>query len=219
MRRETILIVDDEKYNINILKELLDKTYDVMVAMNGEQAIKRANVSPPPDLILLDIMMPGMDGFQVLERLRADHATSEVPIIFITAMGNTDDETKGLALGAADYIAKPFSPSVVLARIQTQLRLKSSLVRERHLNQQLVSLSDELIQKNSQLIELNKTLQDLASLDGLTGIPNRRRFDEYLQQEWNRSMRDKIPLALILIDIDFLNLSMTIMAMLPVMSA
>ncbi len=106
-------------------------------------------------------------------------------------------------MGAVDYIAKPFSPAVVQARVRTQIKLKWTLERERVLNRKLSSLNDELAEKNDQLLELNKTLKDMATIDGLTGIPNRRRFDEYLEQEWNRSLRDKTPLSLILIDIDF----------------
>lgn len=203
LNRDTILIVDDERFNLNMLQELLNPDYDIMIAKNGEQALKRAGATPPPDLILLDIMMPEMDGYQVLAHLKANTATQEIPVIFITAMNEAVDEARGLSLGALDYIAKPISPPVLQARVQTQLRLKKSLARERNLNQQLLQLNDELVGKNSLLTELNKKLKDMASIDGLTGIPNRRRFDEFLLQEWNRGVRDKTPLSLILMDIDF----------------
>ncbi|MBF0339598.1 MAG: diguanylate cyclase [Magnetococcales bacterium] len=205
-RRDTILIVDDERFSINELKEALEENYDIMVAMNGGQALKRAAASPPPDLILLDIMMPGMDGYQVLERLKSDNATHEIPVIFITGLGDSPDEARGLVMGAADYIVKPFSLAVVAARVRTQLRLKWGLERERQLNRTLARLNDEMAEKNVQLINLNKTLQDMVSVDGLTGIPNRRRFDEYLEQEWNRSLRDRTPFSVILLDVDFFKL-------------
>ncbi len=94
-RRDLILVVDDERFNLNVLQDLLDPDYDIMVAKSGEQAVKRAISTPPPDLILLDIMMPGMSGYQVLDRLKADNNTKEIPIIFITAMGEATDEEKG----------------------------------------------------------------------------------------------------------------------------
>ncbi|MEO5341564.1 MAG: diguanylate cyclase [Magnetococcus sp. MYC-9] len=202
-RRYAILIVDDERFNLNLLQDLLDPQYDIIAAKNGAQALKRANTTPPPDLILLDIMMPDMDGYQVLEQLRVSETTREIPIIFISAMDDAVSETKGLALGAADYIAKPFSPSVVQARVRTQLRLKESVENERAWNRQLSQLNSELGEKNEKLLELNKILQDMASIDGLTGIANRRRFDIFLAHEWNKAVRDQTILSLILLDIDF----------------
>ncbi|MBF0434469.1 MAG: diguanylate cyclase [Magnetococcales bacterium] len=202
-KRDAILIVDDERFNLTVLKDLLDPFYDIIVAKNGEQALKRSFANPPPELILLDIMMPEMDGYQVMQRLKNDAVTRDIPVIFITAMGDAANEEKGLSLGAVDYITKPFSPAVVLARVRTHLGLRHSLHNERLLNNQLVSLNEDLASKNSQLVELNKRLKDLASVDGLTGIPNRRRFDEFLLQEWKRALRDQTPLSLILMDIDF----------------
>ncbi|MBF0421992.1 MAG: diguanylate cyclase [Magnetococcales bacterium] len=201
--RDSILIVDDERFNLTVLKDLLDPLYDIMVAKNGEQALKRSFSSPPPELIILDIMMPEMDGYQVIRQLKNDPVTRDIPVIFITAIGDANSEEKGLSLGAVDYITKPFSPAVVLARVKTHLGLKHSLQNERTLNKQLSTLNSDLADKNNQLVELNKRLRDLASIDGLTGIPNRRRFDEFLHQEWNRALRDQTPLSLILMDIDF----------------
>ncbi|MBF0303021.1 MAG: diguanylate cyclase [Desulfamplus sp.] len=202
-RRDTILIVDDERFNLNVLKDLLDSEYDIMAAKSGAQALKQAATTPPPDLILLDIMMPAMDGYEVMARLKADNITKEIPVIFISAMSEATDETKGLELGAADYITKPFSPSVVMARVRTQLNLKWGLERERQLNRKLSELNDILVHKNEKLHEINVTLKNIASIDGLTGIPNRRRFDEFLYIEWNRSMRQQTPISLIMMDIDF----------------
>ncbi|MBF0126063.1 MAG: diguanylate cyclase [Magnetococcales bacterium] len=195
--RETLMLVDDERFNLNVLKDLLEPDYDLLLARNGEQALQRVlSVTAPPDLILLDIMMPGMDGYQVLERLRENPVTEGVPVIFVTAMGEVGDETRGLALGAVDYITKPISPPIVQARIKTHLALKRSLWRQRTLN-------EELMEKNEQLRQLNAVLQNQALLDGLTGIPNRRHFDACLQQEWQRASRDQTALSLILMDIDF----------------
>jgi sigma-B regulation protein RsbU (phosphoserine phosphatase) len=122
--KKKILVVDDERLNINLLVELLKPEYKMMAAINGQQAIKAANVNPPPDLILLDIMMPEMDGYAVCKHLKADPKTKDIPIIFVTAMGQEENETKGLELGAADYLKKPISPAIVEARVKTQLALR-----------------------------------------------------------------------------------------------
>ncbi|MBF0627156.1 MAG: diguanylate cyclase [Magnetococcales bacterium] len=194
--RMTLLLVDDEPFNLHLLQELLEPDYDLLLAKNGEQALQRVRAVPPPDLILLDIMMPGVDGYQVLERLQADPITQKIPVIFITAMGEVADEAKGLALGAVDYISKPISLAIVEARVKTHLALRKSMVALQELNAQLES-------KNDQLSKLNTILQNMAMRDGLTGIPNRRHFDQYLEQEWNRASRDHAGLSLILMDIDF----------------
>ncbi|MGK0299128.1 MAG: PleD family two-component response regulator, partial [Gammaproteobacteria bacterium] len=123
---QKILVVDDERLNINVLVELLKPTYKMMAAINGQQAIKAANSASPPDLILLDIMMPEMDGYEVCKHLKSDPNTKDIPIIFVTAMGKEESETKGLDLGAADYLAKPISPAIVEARVRTQLALKKN---------------------------------------------------------------------------------------------
>jgi sigma-B regulation protein RsbU (phosphoserine phosphatase) len=121
-----ILVVDDERLNINVLVELLKPNYKMMAAINGQQAIKAANSASPPDLILLDIMMPEMDGYEVCAQLKSDPNTKDIPIIFVTAMGKEESETKGLDLGAADYLPKPISPAIVEARVRTQLALKKN---------------------------------------------------------------------------------------------
>ncbi len=122
----TILIVDDTPQNLTILGELLCPNYLVRAANSGERALRLAQSENRPDLILLDVMMPGMDGYEVLRRLRADVATRGIPVIFITAMVAAEDEERGLELGAVDYITKPFSPAVVLARVRTHLELKDA---------------------------------------------------------------------------------------------
>ena len=119
-----ILIVDDVPENLSVLGELLQPTYRVRAANSGARALQIANSPPPPDLILLDVMMPGMDGYQVLRELRDNATTRDIPVIFVTAMDGTDDEEKGLDLGAVDYITKPIRPAIVLARVRAQLELK-----------------------------------------------------------------------------------------------
>lgn len=126
--RAKILIVDDERFNINVLSELLKPSYKIMAAINGQQALKAAHSANPPDLILLDIMMPGMDGYEVCQRLKADTATRDIPVIFVTAMGQESDETKGLEVGAVDYLRKPISPPIVEARVKTQIALRKSML-------------------------------------------------------------------------------------------
>ena len=124
--RHTILIVDDTPQNLAILGELLKPHYRVRVANSGENALRAANSDPRPDLILLDVMMPGMSGHEVIRRLRGQTDTKAIPVIFITAMVASEDEEFGLELGAVDYITKPFNPSIVLARVRSQLELKQA---------------------------------------------------------------------------------------------
>jgi putative two-component system response regulator len=133
----TILVVDDTPSNITVLMEILRGDYRVLAATNGEQALKIARSDPPPDLILLDVMMPGMSGHEVCERLKAESSTRKIPVIFVTAMNQVEDEMKGFALGAVDYITKPVSPPIVQARVKTHLALYDQnrelerMVRER----------------------------------------------------------------------------------------
>ena len=122
--RPTILIVDDDPGNLGALGRLLRDHCDVLAAPSGERALEIAAGTPKPDLILLDVMMPFMDGYEVLARLRDNPTTRDTPVIFVTGMDSSEDETKGLERGAVDYIAKPYSPSIVLARIHTHLELK-----------------------------------------------------------------------------------------------
>lgn len=171
--RARILIVDDERININILNTLLKTDYKIMSATNGEQAIKAA-VTGQPDLILLDILMPGMDGYQACHKLKSDPATRTIPIIFISAMSDAEDETMGFALGAVDYIPKPFSNAVVKARVGVHVRLKRQ----------------------------NDMLENLALVDALTDVSNRRGFEQARIVEWRRCQRDKLPISFIMIDVD-----------------
>ncbi len=123
---QTILIVDDVPENLTVLGELLQPHYRVRVANSGARALQVAASAPKPDLILLDVMMPGMDGYAVLSRLRDNPDTANIPVIFVTAMDTTEDEVRGLDLGAADYITKPVRPAIVLTRVRAQLELKQA---------------------------------------------------------------------------------------------
>ena len=169
-----ILIVDDVPDNIRVLSRMLaDEGHQISAATNGRQALKLAE-SCAPDLILLDVMMPEMDGYVVCATLKADPLLSTIPVIFITALTDTEDETRGLALGAVDYVTKPFKEAIVRLRVRTHLELK----RQRDI------------------------LDQLSRLDGLTGIPNRRAFDLRLDQEWRRMLRSGQTLAAAMVDID-----------------
>lgn len=136
-KKSTILIVDDEPSNLAVLSGLLASGYRVLACKSGQQALQIAPRDPRPDLILLDIMMPGMDGYEVLKLLREEESTRDIPVIFLTALDSREDEQKGLDLGAVDYIAKPYSPAIVKARIRNTLDLKkhrdylAALVAER----------------------------------------------------------------------------------------
>jgi putative two-component system response regulator len=124
--KPTVMVVDDTPDNLSLMNLLLKDHYSVRIANSGERGLKLAATGNPPDLILLDIMMPGMDGYEVCQRLKADPRMRDIPVIFLTAKSEADDEKKGLELGAIDYITKPISPAIVLARVKTHLALKAS---------------------------------------------------------------------------------------------
>jgi len=124
--RPIILIVDDNPQNLALLGELLEPFYKVRVATSGLQALSVVQLVPPPDLILLDLMMPGMDGYEVIRRLKADSATASIPVIFVTAKDAQEDEEQGLKLGAVDYVSKPVNPTVLLARVAVHIELKQT---------------------------------------------------------------------------------------------
>jgi sigma-B regulation protein RsbU (phosphoserine phosphatase) len=138
---KTVLLVDDEPANIEIVNSILHDSYKIRVATNGARALDLANQVPAPDLILLDVMMPGMDGYEVCTRLKAAAQTRDIPVIFLTGQTEIDDETKGFEVGAVDYIHKPFSPAVVKARVRTHLVLRG--IREQ-LESQLLIIQREM---------------------------------------------------------------------------
>jgi diguanylate cyclase (GGDEF)-like protein len=186
--RQKILIIDDTPANIQILHAVLGDTYSIFFASCGRDGIVIAQ-KELPDLILLDIMMPDMDGYAVCAELKGDALTRQIPIIFITTMSNVEDEMKGLELGAIDYITKPFSPPIVKARVKNHLELK------RH--------RDLLEKATIELDKKNMALNLLAREDALTGLANRRYFNEVLASEIKRAVRSRQLLSLILCDVDF----------------
>jgi diguanylate cyclase (GGDEF)-like protein len=173
--KPTILIVDDTSSNIQVLAESLRTDYRVKVASNGKIALDILAKNTHPDLILLDVMMPDMDGYTTCQHLKNNPQTQNIPIIFVTAKSEYEDEERGLNLGAVDYISKPFHIPIVLARVRNHVNLKLK----------------------------NDLLETYARLDSLTNIPNRRRFDEDFANEWKRAQRSNSVLSLILIDVDY----------------
>jgi len=171
--KQKILIADDERFNLNILVDILKQDYKVIVAKDGQQALERA-MSNLPDLILLDIMMPGIDGYEACKGLKNNEQTKDIPVIFITAMKEEGNEIKGFDLGAVDYITKPFQAAVVVARVKTQLKMKWQA----------------------------DMLRQMANIDVLTEIPNRQKFNEIFDKEWRRGVRNKTPLSVAFMDID-----------------
>lgn len=169
-----ILVVDDTPANAHVLYEIFKEDCEVCLATGGQQALDFC-VSRRPDLILLDIVMPGMSGHAVCRQLKDNPATQEIPIIFITALHDPEEEASGFEAGIVDFITKPFHSRVVRARVNTQLLLRRQ----------------------------TEQLRALALTDGLTGLFNRRQFDITLQTEWLRCARESMPLGLILIDVDF----------------
>jgi diguanylate cyclase (GGDEF)-like protein len=194
-----ILIVDDNPINLDLLSGmLLERQYRVRVAINGPRALAAAR-SAIPDLVMLDITMPEMDGYEVCRQLKLDPRTQDIPVIFISALDEAMDKVKAFGSGGADYVTKPFQFEEVLARIENQLKI-SRLQRAMERN------NEELAQAIMQLERANNMLRSLSYLDALTGIANRRHFEEVVEQEWRRSARSGASLALIMIDIDHFKL-------------
>lgn len=169
----TILVVDDEPTNVQAVAEALRGEYRVLFALSGEEALSTVG-SKNVDLILLDVVMPDLDGLAVLSRLKADDSTKAIPVIFVTSVSDEANEAKGLTLGAVDYVVKPIRPSVMRARIHTHLEIR----RQREL------------------------LERQAFIDSLTGIGNRRRFDREMEARWNAALSNRGTLGLLMIDID-----------------
>lgn len=153
--KRTVLIVDDTPANVSLLNNILKDKYRTKIATNGEKALRLACSDAAPDLILLDIMMPEMDGYEVCEQLKANPQTADIPVVFLTAKVSEEDETRGLAMGAVDYITKPISPPIVLERVKNHLMLKEARDLLQHQNQ---ILEDKVRERTKQLGEL----QDVA---------------------------------------------------------
>jgi serine phosphatase RsbU (regulator of sigma subunit) len=160
--KKTVLLVDDAPSNIQVVNSILKDLYKIRIATNGPKALELVKVAPPPDLILLDVLMPGMDGYEVCTRLKADPETKDIPVIFLTGQTETQDETRGFEVGAVDYIHKPFSPAVVKARVQTHLVLRG--IREQ-LAQQLLAIQKEL--ETARLIQQSILPESVPQIDGL----------------------------------------------------
>ncbi|WP_305821983.1 diguanylate cyclase [Massilia brevitalea] len=168
-----ILVVDDAMENIQILHAALQDEHEVLFALDGARALELARAQRP-DLILLDAVMPDMDGHRVLAALRAETSTRDIPVIFVTALSSPEDETGALDAGAADFISKPVNAAVVRARVRTQLTVKRQA----------------------------DALRALTLTDSLTGVANRRAFSQRIESEWRRCNRAQLPMSLILADID-----------------
>jgi len=175
-----VLIVDDAPANIDLLMTTLMDEYAILVAKNGENALRQAFKEPGPDIILLDIMMPGMDGYEVCRRLKADPRTRDIPVLFITALSDEEDEARGLALGAVDYVAKPFRPALVKIRIRNQLELK----RHRdHLEEQVRERTRELALTREATIESLATLAEFRDSETGGHIKRTRAYVRLLAEQ------------------------------------
>lgn len=180
--RGTVLVIDDNVTNLKVASEHLKADgFQILTARDGESGIERVKLARP-DLILLDVQMPGIDGFETCRRLKNDNLTKDIPVIFTTVLTTVEDKLKGFNAGAVDYIPKPFQIEELLARVRAHVRL--------------YDLQRELQRKNAEL-------QRLAVLDGLTQIANRRRFDQYLLEQWEAGIANTSPLSLILSDVDY----------------
>ena len=171
--RPRLLIVDDQPVNVRVIAEALHDQYELFFATSGARALEIAD-GGGIDLVLLDVVMPGMDGFEVCRRLQGDERTSRIPVIFVTAREEVEDETRGFDVGGVDYITKPIRPPIVRARVRNHLELKES----------------------------RDLLERLASIDPLTSISNRRGFDAALEHEWSRAARAATPISLAIADVD-----------------
>jgi len=169
----TILITDDEKTNLDILGSILSPIYNLLISRSGPRTLELAK-EHQPDLILLDVIMPEMSGFEIISKLKEAEETSRIPVIFITGLTDAANEEKGFFLGAVDYIAKPFNKSIVKARVNTHIKI----------------------------VDQMRTIERIGLIDPLTKISNRRGFENRLTMEWNRAIREKTPISILIIDLD-----------------
>jgi len=169
----TILISDDEKFNLDILASILSPLYNILIARNGTRTLELAKQNNP-DLILLDVIMPDMNGFEVITKLKESDQTVNIPVIFITGLTDPADEEQGFFLGAVDYITKPFNKAIVKARVNTHIKI----------------------------IDQMRTIEQLGLIDTLTKVSNRRGFDNRFNADWGRSIREQTPISFMIMDID-----------------
>ncbi len=170
---KTVLIADDDPGNIEILNDLLDDEYEVLFAMEGPRALDLIR-EQMPDLVILDVMMPGLSGYEVCRELKRDPATDKIPVVFLTSLDNDQGEAYGLELGAIDYISKPIRPAIVKARVRNHMELKKS----------------------------RDMLEMLSMIDSLTGVANRNKFDRTFSDSLKLAKRENQTLALMLLDLD-----------------
>ena len=172
-KKNSVLVVDDEKANIMALTHILSPFFTVYAAKSGIDAVAAAEKFMP-DVILLDVVMPEMNGYAVVNKLKNSANTCDIPVIFVTGLNDAESEETGLVLGAADYISKPFSSAIVKLRVNNQLKMINQM----------------------------RIIEQLSMIDQLTAIPNRRSFDKRINMEWARATRDKASISVLIIDVD-----------------
>ncbi|MFK8182503.1 MAG: response regulator [Phormidesmis sp.] len=186
--KANILLVDDQPQNLKLLSDLLEEQgYEVQQAINGAVALQAVQASPP-DLVLLDIHMPQMDGYTLCQYIKADATTSNIPVIFISAIDEAWDKVKAFSAGGCDYITKPFKVVEVLARVENHLKVQQ--------------LQKALMEQNVKLQRANQELQRLAAIDEITQVACRRRFDAYLLDCWQQAEQSRTSLTLLLVQLD-----------------
>jgi diguanylate cyclase (GGDEF)-like protein len=173
IKKNSLLIVDDDKPSLMVLANILESDYTVRIASSAKSAIMIAE-EYTPDLILLDIVIPEMDGYEIFSALRNSEKTAHIPVIFISGLNNRNDEKRGLELGAVDYICKPFDARIIKLRVSHQIQIVNHL----------------------------RTIEYLSIMDQLTDMPNRRHFDNRLRVEWGRATRENVPISLLMMDVD-----------------
>lgn len=171
---EKVLVIDDSRLDTMVLVDILKDEYEVITALSGEEGIRQA-VTEKPVLILLDIVMPGIDGFEILEQLKSNDVTKDIPVVFLTALADEATEEKGFMKGAMDYIKKPFNAHIVRARVRNHVKLCLYM----------------------------RTIENQMSIDSLTGAYNRRAFENKLTYYWEKAIRQNETLSLFIVDIDF----------------
>ena len=208
--KDDILVIDDRPENLRLLSVMLNREgYKVRKAINGKLGLQAA-LTVPPDIILLDINMPEMDGYQVCQELKANEITCDIPVIFISALDEVLDKVKAFNVGCNDYITRPFQLEEVSVRIKNQLSIRRLQIKLEKQKQELEEKNIQLQRQihyrslaENEMLMINQKLQILANIDSLTQIPNRYRFKEFFNREWRRMSREQSPLAVILCDIDY----------------
>ena len=190
-QKNSILLVDDQPKNLKLLSDVLEEQgYTIQQAINGTIALQAIAIEPP-NLILLDIQMPEMDGYTVCQRLKSDPSTRDIPVIFVSAMDEVWDKVKAFSTGGADYITKPFKVVEVVARVENQLKIQA--------------LQRTLKAQNAQLQQAIQELQRLAAIDPITHVASRHRFDDYFQAAWHDGVKAQSPLSLLMVGVDEFN--------------